>query len=96
MTTCLSTYRLSAENTSISRAITSGVRTGVWKAANLDLSDQFPFLNVRFFPFREVKRFIKNGEPRLNSVGFAGRSVALSPIDIVPFARKHWPFVFDG
>jgi Tn3 transposase DDE domain-containing protein len=36
---------------------TSGVRTGVWKVANLDLSDPFPFLNVRFFPFRrDVRR----------------------------------------
>jgi hypothetical protein len=58
MTICLSTYRLSAGNTSISRAITSGVRTDVWKAANLDLSDLFPFLNVRFFPFRDVKRCV--------------------------------------
>ena len=35
----------------------SGVRADVWKAANLDLSDLFPFLNVRFFPFRDVKRY---------------------------------------
>ena len=52
----LSTSRLSAGNISISQATTSGVRTGVWKAANLDLSGRFPFLNLRFFPFREVKR----------------------------------------
>jgi Domain of unknown function (DUF4158) len=56
MTIRLSTYRLSAGNTSISRATTSGARTDVWKAANLDLSDRFPFLNVRFFPFRDVQR----------------------------------------
>ena len=31
-------------------------RIHVAKAANLDLSDPFPFLKVRFFPFREVKR----------------------------------------
>ena len=53
MTTCLSTYRLSAGNISTSRAIMSGVRAGVWKAANLDLSDLFPFLNVQIF-FRFV------------------------------------------
>jgi hypothetical protein len=43
---------LSAGNTSISRAITFGVRTGVWKAANLDLSDRrFLFLAYDFFRF---------------------------------------------
>ena len=51
---CLSTSRLSAGNISISRAITSGVRTGVWKAANLDLGSRS--LTYDFFPFREVKR----------------------------------------
>jgi Tn3 transposase DDE domain len=38
----LEPYRLSVGNTSISRAITSGVKTGVWKAANLDRSDRVP------------------------------------------------------
>ena len=50
----------------ISRAITSGVRTGVWKAENLDLSDWFRFLNVRFFPFREVKRRLEKDGQCLN------------------------------
>jgi hypothetical protein len=55
----------------ISRAIMSGVRAGVWKAANLDFSDLFPFLNVRFFPFRDVKR----------STGFLTRILAATHYD---------------
>ena len=72
------------------------VRTHVWKAANLDLSDPFSFLNVRFFSFREVKRpcAVRRRRGNYSTFSLCYFSAPLLPNTQVRLAgRAHRPFV---